>query len=679
MASRKWLRGDPNRPFPLDIEKLNTLVKRCIWPTHEPLWFLRNRGTAGTAEKRQALGYQSPENVALMASLGLHLPHRAHFFKGAGLKHERSSIERTIAYAKELHARGMLVSVYVGGTMFTDYFFKEVPEAINWARKDQAGNPITYGGYQIQRWFPCLNHPDYRAYTKRVLDVAVQEIKADEIFFDNQILRHEPRSCRCENCVRHLREMIRKKYTLEQCEERYGFAEYPDVMPPIWSQACPPWGLDAIRVPHIQDWIDHRIQTVTDFYRDMADHVKKQKPDTAVGMNIKGIHGHNRAFNHGICHGAFSDLLDFSCIDHNAPGLRDGAIMNEVRFYKSSHSTHITVVDGQGSELMAAESQVLNYRKKIEGHGWLGDIGICAFYSPMTQFLRANQRLFHEREHRHDVAVLRAEPSTNYNCAKVHEQLMAFEQTLAIEKIPWGIIFNKQIDELNRYRIIALPEIQAISDRWLDALDAFMKAGGGVIASGKAARFNEWYRPRDVERSLARWLGQPPADKYATAKVGQGCLVYVPTWDVVTKWDLTDWFEIGGTGLLPVKNRKEFLKAIDAAACGRPLTHRVTGNDCVFVEAIDAENGVDLHFINYNPDNCKPKMTVRVALPIGRNNAEVMITNPHQLNPVAKKTKCMTRDGVVVFTMFTPPVYGLTQVQFIAETYRGQAATKRRC
>src|SRR5205814_1788167 len=150
--------------------------------------------------------------------------------------------------------------VYVGGTMFTDYFFKEVPEAVNWARKDQDGLPVTYGGYQLQRWFPCLNNPGYRAYTKRVLDVAINEVEADEIFFDNQILRHEPRSCRCDFCIKHLRDMIKRKYTLDQCLERYGFREYPDVMPPIWSQSNKPWRLDTIKTPQVHDWIDHRIE-----------------------------------------------------------------------------------------------------------------------------------------------------------------------------------------------------------------------------------------------------------------------------------------------------------------------------------------------------------------------------------------------------------------------------------
>jgi hypothetical protein len=665
MKNQKWLRGDPKRPFPTDLKLLNELEEKMVSPSHEPEFFGVNKGTM-TLKQARSRNYQSIENIEVMSEMGLHMPRRAHFFKGAGLKMEKDSIQKTVKYAKELHARGMLVSVYVGGTMFTDYFFKEVPEAVNWLRKDQDGNPITYSHFQLQRFFPCLNNPDYRAYTKKVLDIAVQEIEADEIFFDNQILRHEPRSCRCLLCIKHLREMIRRKYTRAQCEERYGFPEYPDVFPPIWSQANPPWRLDVIRSPQIQDWIDHRISTVIEFYQDMAQHVKRQKSDTAVGLNIKGIHGHNRAFNHGICHSSASNILDFSCIDGYDPGYEDGVIESEVRFYKSSVYTNIAVVDNNKNELVTAEGQVYGQKKFIKDHGWIGDMGNCTVYTPMTQFMRGNLDLYHERDRVHDIAVFRSKSSTNYCNHQVHEQLIPFEETLAVEKFPWTIIFDHNIAIINRFRIIALPEIQAVSNTWMDRLTDFMMAGGAVIASGKACAFDDWYRPR--KDGVGRWLGHPPSGKYEVAKVGKGKFVYVPEWDVVMKWSNKDWFQIGGKGCVPVKNRKVFLKAIADATVGAPLTFHVTGNDRVFAEAIASregpQEGIDLHIINYDSTHLKPKMKVSVALPTGKKSAEVTLIDPHKTPHKKWKVKTTTAKGLINFQMFTPKVYGLAQIKF---------------
>ena len=671
--TKRLLRGDPDRPFLTDPVKIEELLKRLKPHTHEPLWFYKIRGTASPKEKALSRDYPTAENAEILKELGVAILSRADFFKGAGLERERPHIERIIKFARELHQRGVMISVYVGGTMMTEYFFKEVPEARDWARKDMDGLPVAYGGYQLNRWFPCLNNPGYRAYVKKVLDVAVREVQADEIFFDNQILRYEPRSCRCDYCVQHLRDMIKKTYTLEQCEERYGFAEYPDSVPPIWSQANKPWRLDRVQVPNIQDWIDHRVATVKEFYADMASHVKAQSPTTVVGMNIKGVHGHNRAFDHGVCHGATADLLDFSCIDGYKPGVRNGAIVSEFRFFKSSQSTHISVVDNNTTDIQTVESQVLGYKKKIEGHGWIGDMGNSTLFSPAAQFLRGNMRLLHERPHVRDIAVLRYEPATRYNCAKTHEQLMPFEQTLAVEKLPWGIIYDRQKEALGEFRIIAMPEIQGISDEWLDKLDAFMRAGGGVIASGNTARYNEWMRGRDPEHALARWLGHAPRKAYECVTVGKGRFVYVPEWEVYQKWDISDWCAIWGE-VQPVKDRALFRQAVADAAGGHPLSHRAEGNDAVLVEGIVPASGpgegIDLHFINYNEADVAPVMTVRVALPEGKSGAVVECVHCDEEGHLRERGAVTTEAGEAVFRMFTPKVYGLAQVRFTGGTGR---------
>ncbi|KKL46295.1 hypothetical protein LCGC14_2347000, partial [marine sediment metagenome] len=447
-----------------------------------------------------------------------------------------------------------------------------------------------------------------------------------------------------------------------------GLAESPDSVPPIWSQANRPWRMDRIRTTQIHDWIDHRVAMLVEFYADMAQHVKAKKPGTAVGLNIKGIHGHNRAFAHGVCHGALADILDFSCIDGYRLGMSNGQVHSEIRFFKAAHSTHVTVVDGQSSELQTAEAQVFNYRKEIPGHGWLGDIGGCTVYTPMAQFLRGNQRLFHQRTHLHDVVVLRYEPATNYNCGTVHEQLMPFEKTLAVEKIPWGIIFDKQIDELDRYRIIALPEIQLLSDAWLDRLDAFMTAGGGVIGSGGVASLDDWGRGRDPAHALERWLGHAPGDQYEVAPVGAGRFVYVPTWEVAVPWNFDDWFGIDLRNDQPVLNRDTFSRAIEDATVGRPLTFGVAGPEHVFVEAIAAADGpgagVDLHFVNYDPESLDAELLVRVALPEGRSAASVVLTDPHDADHRSWETAATADGECAEFTMFTPKVYAVAQVTF---------------
>ncbi len=99
-----------------------------------------------------------------------------------------------------------------------------------------------------------------------------------------------------------------------------------------------------------------------------------------------------------------------------------------------------------------------------------------------------------------------------------------------------------------------------------------------------------------------------------------------------------------------------------------PLTHSVTGNDLVFVEAIadkgGAAHGVDLHFVNYNPADTAPAMNVRVALPKGKRQAKVILTDPHQANHPSWETGAVIDGQQVCFTVPTPETYFVAQVTF---------------
>jgi hypothetical protein len=150
-SAKTWLRGDPDRPVPADDPERPDLLRRYVGPTHEPLWFYRIRGSCTPAEEARSRGYATAENVEVMHRLGLQ-------------------------YARELHRRGMRVSVYVGGTMFTEYFFQEVPEARGWARSaasveqvrcDEENHPSSQADVTIE-----AGEAVFRMFTPRVYGLA---------------------------------------------------------------------------------------------------------------------------------------------------------------------------------------------------------------------------------------------------------------------------------------------------------------------------------------------------------------------------------------------------------------------------------------------------------------------------------------------------------------------------
>ncbi len=166
-----------------------------------------------------------PDNIQLMADVGVRSA-RLHFWKGLGLDMEKAEIRKSQQMAELMHKLGMKVSLYVGGTMFIESFYREVPEAVQWEQRDQLNHPVYYIETQTYRHFACFNEPKYHEYIKKVLRIGVEQVKADQIFFDNVFFLPEPKSCRCARCIRAFKEFLKKRYpTREAAFRRFG---YPD-------------------------------------------------------------------------------------------------------------------------------------------------------------------------------------------------------------------------------------------------------------------------------------------------------------------------------------------------------------------------------------------------------------------------------------------------------------------
>ncbi len=667
--------GDNDAEVLTDPAEIRALLRKVAWPSHEPIQFLRRRGTVSPGDEERYVRFHTVESMESMYRLGIRLPKRFHLFKGFGIEHERKEIEKTIECARWLHAHGMKISVYVGGTMFSDSFFQEVPEAVNWLRRDQAGDPITYSGFQLWRYFPCLNNPDYLEYVNKVLDIAVDEIEADEIFFDNQILRHEPRSCRCEHCVRHLREYVARTYSPEELERRYGFREAPLVNPPVWSQACKPWIIEELRAPCIQDWVAHRTHTLVEFYRTMADHVHAKSPRTVVGLNIKGVHAHNRAFNHGVDHNllASEGRLQFSCLDAGQahPRMTGQARISEVRTFKSANSLKLHFTCGDLTDLGLAEYQVFTYRPFLEGYGWMGSMDMAGRFSAVAQFFRLNQRLFRGRRHIYEVGVVRASATMNNSNRAAHEAVYPVEETLLSAKLPVGLVFDMNRDELDGYKVLVLAEQRGLGDEWIDALVSFAERGGGVVFAGNTGDYDGWYRPRtggEPSHGLEPFFGGVPK-KSAKKRLGKGRVVYLPELALPFRMDRTDWPYLPLDKILPLRDGKPLLDAVNYAAGS--LIAAAKGPRSVLMEVIEGEEpeSLSLHFVNYDAEK-KGDLSVEVRLPEGKKEARAELLAPAKDKarslkpPAAKKLPVKVAKGIARFSLPVPPVYSAVIVRW---------------
>ncbi len=624
------------------------LINEIAWPSHEPLMFLRRHGGGDVDDERNYFQYHTEENVRRIAATGLKMSRILHFYKGFGLAAEQEEMQRTVELAAKFHQQGLKVPVYVGGTMFSETFFQEVPEAKRWVRVDQSGQPVTYGSHQTARYFACLNQPGYVDYLKKVLRKAVVEIKADRIFFDNFTLYAEPQSCHNEACVREFRRFLTRKYDAAGRIRRFGFASVEGIQPPIWNVMNEPWRLDVISDPLFQEWIDFRCWTITNYYRQLYDSIKAANPAVSVGINIKGVMGRNRAFRDAIDHPRFADIGDWFELDPGyAAGLSStGSLVSEIRSYKIGQSLGVPYDFEAETELRLAEYMAFNYQKDTPGFGANGGfrelIWVPHLFRYFDFFKENDERYYHDARSVGDVAILRGYASMANNNNTAHRATVLGEQVLIQHRIPFHIIFDRHLEDLSRYKALVLAEQECLSDRDIERIKAFVERGGGLVATGSTGSYDPWRRRRPVN-GLGAALG------YGTSGVvhgrfGKGRYAYVPA--IIPSSAAPVRGGVRGAGgedsfmasgyrdfdppqwLLP-QNTGEILEALRWAA-GGPFSAEIKAPPTTVIELTRKSDGtlLMLHLLNYDSKAPVRALDADLAVPGGRRAASVTLLSP---------------------------------------------------
>jgi hypothetical protein len=532
------------------------LAKGITWLTHEPIEFLIRRGdkTPDLAQHYRLMC--DPENIKQMATAGVRWG-RIFFYKGFGLQYEKAHMDIARRVADQMHGLGMKVSLYVGGTMFIETLYKEVPEAISWEQRDSFGQPVPYGA-QTFRHFACPNEPAYRAYVKRVLDLAVNEFHADEIAFDNFVLQEEPKSCRCWRCMKAFTEFLRKRYPdKEQVARRFGRPDLDAVRIKPWESPDAPGRLSAVDDPILQEWTRFRCQSLANSAADLYGHVKGLNPDVACLFNIKGLYSFNRYWAAGVYHPMFANAIDVMAFDTHGYDARidpsTGALVSQIRSYKVARRIGTSCEDAFADDIRAAVHMSFGYQKPVPGN-IAAPYGSKAHnvFTPLVEFFREyNDRFYTDTDNVADVAVLHNWPSMAYSINATAIPVTLMEQVLIQHQVPFDILFDEQLDRIGRYAAVILAGQECVSDAQIQTLLDFARNGGTLVLTGNTGQYNDWRQRRDVNPLL-------PA-----RREGNGRIVYISeivradAGKKIARMDPKQW-------VLP-KNHEEIYQAIASA------------------------------------------------------------------------------------------------------------------
>ncbi len=589
------------------------LVMAGSW---EPLLFrVRRDGGAGytpTPEQRESYAREhSPEMIARLKQLGVNFV-MMHCYKGFGLQSEAESLADAARFAKLCREAGLRVGVYnYSGAFGWERFFEEVPQAREWVVQDREGNPVIYDG-AAYRYFWNRNHPDAQAFYKNLIRFAIRDIQADLLHFDNYNVGpgwDDP-------SMRRFQDYLRNTFPPSRLEP----LTIDDLASLKKSLAQAPDGL--LR----RAWLDFSCQSLADSYHDMGRYARSLRPDILLECNPGGV---SRRMEAPADHGRLLTGGEAFWDEGLPSGWKEGRLQTRVRTYKVARRMDNLAFAYCTTPLELAESMAFNlnclgcvtwfeYGRLVEKPGT--DRPVSSGLEPYIRFFHARRDLFRDTHVVADIAVLRSFPS-QMSAGPAHAALTArVEQEFIENRLPFQIIYESQLSELDRYRILVLAGCVALSGESLNLIQQFVRSGGQLCLVGEAGLFDEWMNPR-------------PGDPFAGLPA-----------DRVFRAAMNDNF---------LESFRERYEPLLSLAVDAPLG--------LCAELLDQPGRRSIHLVNYKTPEVMKNIAVRVRLPRDQQAATVKITG--LLREPDRSVPFEMKDGMLIFEVPEIETYAIAWIQ----------------
>jgi hypothetical protein len=651
---------------------------RPAWVSQDPLVFVGNWDAMAIFRRRVGnnpvwmeddyIKQHSEEAVKKLKDMGVTMA-IIHFYKGFGIEAEKEQMEDSKKLAALCKKYGIKVGVYIGSTVGYETILLEKPEAQEWFVPDYLGNPVRYFWDQKQtfRKMVYFMHPGFIDYMKQVIRIAIVDMKVDLIHFDNTGGRAIPPTFHHPMAIENFKTYLKNKYSPEMLKKRLGFSDVRYVEPPKYNQP-----LSTIDDPLFQEWTDFRCQQLADFYGIMESYIRGLNPEVAVENNPGGITGvTNNAWTQGIDHPRLNSHTDFFWSEEgNEASVNDeGVLISKIRSYKMAPILNNRVFTyTSGSKLMMAECMAYNRQIGMVGGVLAGD-ELPEDQRNYIKFFHKNFDYYHNIHNVADVAVLHSYATMAYNTDRPHQSAYLFHQVLIQNKIPFDIIFDDNLKDLSKYKVLVLADQECLSDEKLDLIRTFVNQGGGLVATEHSSLLTEWrQRKRDFglndlfQVKAPEWHGSSSPEDILNipvqkSQVGKGRVVYIPE----VKPSVPKPPTVAMTSRywkLPV-NWKELIESIQWAS-GNNLSLNVEAPLTVTMELTQKEDksALILNLVNFDSKVLSVKnIKVDIQVPEGKKVTQVTVMTPDGRDD--EIIQCKENGQRAVFTVPQLSIYNL--------------------
>lgn len=600
-----------------------------------------------------------------------------HFYKGFGLQAEKSEIDSTRKLVKLCRKYGLKVGAYVGPTIAYETFLSEMPEAKQWFPPDFMGRAVTYGS-QTFRKLVYFQYDSYKAYIKRVLKIAVQDIGVDLIHFDNSSIQAIPAVFYHPLAVENFRKYLQNKYSAEQLKSRLGFSNVQYIEPPVYTK-----DILVLNDPLAQEWTDFRCKQLADYYNEMAQYIQRLNPQVAVECNPHGLDGRNMMWNESIDFPQLLKSTQFFWTEGEQTGLtKDNVLLSKIRTFKMAETLNNRVfTNTTGNRLQMAECLAYN-RESIGMIGGLSEMEGGNYKEPYTlpddqkayvQFFKEHFDYYTQTKSIADVAVLHTYATMAYSNERPYQSTFLYEQSLIQGKIPFDIIFDDQLKNLSRYKVLILADQECLSDEQIALIKNFVQNGGGLVVTEHTSLYNKRHQRKKnfglydlIKVDAPTWIsaGKPETILPITEKrnaIGNGRVSYIP--EIKPAIAKPAGVPMSGKYFKLALNHQALIDAVKWAS-GNSLSLQIEAPQTVTMELRTQENKhrLLLHLVNYNYEK-EAVNNIHICMSVPQNKSVQQI---RLLSPDKKETETITfqqKNGEVSFIIPQLMVYDLAVIR----------------
>jgi hypothetical protein len=337
------------------------------------------------------------------------------------------------------------------------------------------------------------------------------------------------------------------------------------------------------------------------------------------------------------------------------------------------HNTLFVASGGAGGSLLQM-AEALAFNRQC-----IGDIGgvLAGYETPeavwrYVQFFHKNFEQYRDVDNLADVAVLHSFASMGYNNDRPAVSTMLVEQALIQSRVPFDVIFDDNLKDLSKYRVLMLADQESLDDAQMDLIRKFVAGGGAVVATEYTSLYNNWReRRRDFglhdllgvsvpERRGNREGERFPGAEPVRRQPGGGRVDYIPEVKSAVEKPL-------GARMtyqywkLPL-NAKEIVDSVRWAA-GSSVVDVSAPNTVVVEPMRQGANKLLLHLLNYDVARTPSVANLEVKFQLPKNAAvsKVTLLSPDRASvPVLPH---QVRDGAVDFTVPYLATYDLAIIE----------------